>query len=64
MAQTQHIVPPPPHLVSFNAFRDFPWHNGSILRGPAIEQEVKRWFEEEPPDYQDIDPSILIVSHQ
>jgi hypothetical protein len=59
---SQNIVATPLPLVAYPAFRDFPWQNGSVLYGPVIAEEVRRWYEDEPTQYPDIDHAILTVS--
>jgi hypothetical protein len=61
MPENNQVTIPAKHLLGCNAFRDFPWQNGCILRGPQIEADVTRWVREEPSQYPGIDSTILTV---
>jgi hypothetical protein len=52
---------PLPSVTQLRAFLEFPWSNGSILRGRDLEQHVLAWLQEKLKFDQGIDPGIIIV---
>jgi hypothetical protein len=54
-------MPQTAFLWQYLQFREFPWHNGLVLKGSEIERDLRRWLEEEPARNPDINTELLEV---
>ena len=62
MALPVSTIPPnKPAIGSLIALREFPWQNGIVLETGTLEDRLRKWLDEMPEQFPEIDKAVLLV---